>query len=229
MFVCLFFLLLPSAWSLEQGNDLFLILLSISESPMLLFSFYKSFLMHRSKGVCHWPLGRTFILTSRAVQFSFPEGLQVWLTASFYKEHLYMFSFAGWDLWSHWQWQVIPIFGVLQNGGHIWWLVFTGVCCHSWPAPPYVFRRHYIDILYPGLEDIWFEWGLLYLILKVQSVLLWVAFGSSRKCCTQIMLVNFIHLFIYLALTKQYAIFEVGGKNMQVSGVSKFLTKEWLY
>lgn len=39
-------------------------------------------------------------------------------------------SFAGWDLWSYWQRQVIPVFGILQNGGHIWRLVFTGVCCH---------------------------------------------------------------------------------------------------
>lgn len=30
-----------------------------------------------------------------------------------------LLSFAGWDLWSYWQWQVIPVFGVLQNGRHI--------------------------------------------------------------------------------------------------------------
>lgn len=41
-----------------------------------------------------------------------------------------LISFAGWDLWSYWQWEVIPVFGIFQNGGHIWWLVFTGVCCH---------------------------------------------------------------------------------------------------
>lgn len=36
----------------------------------------------------------------------------------------------------------------------------------------------------------------------------------------------FFLIFFAYALTKKYAIFEVGGKNMQLSGASKFLPKE---
>lgn len=57
---------------------------------------------------------------------SYQQGSPVQLSQKDYKSDLQLpsvsnilFSFAGWNLWSYWQRQVIPVFGILQNGGHI--------------------------------------------------------------------------------------------------------------